>query len=122
MATVLKDNYSGYRWLDTERGDVFTGQEPVDSFGAEGALNEFYFDLSGFFEIKFDKAVVSHIAPFLLYKFDAEVKRQDVVLFWQITPSYGKKVDNILDDAERFWSLAKDSYERSIGRGITRRE
>lgn len=121
MNSVLKDDYTGYRRLVTARTGMFVGHEPVDKFGDDGSLNEFHYDLSGFFEIKFDKTVVMHIGHFLQYKFDADVKRQDVVLLWQKRPSEGHTVDNIVDDAERLWSLAKEHYFKSVGRHVQRR-
>jgi hypothetical protein len=121
MATIIKDDYTGYRWLNTVKGDVFEDKEPVDAFGDEGAQSELHYDLAGFFEIKFDKTVVAHINHFLQFKFDADIKRHDVYLFWQKRPSFGVVVDNILEDAERFWSLAKAHYIKSIGRTSSRR-
>jgi hypothetical protein len=121
MATIIKDDYAGYRWLNTVKGDVFDGKEPIDVFGDSESSSELHYDLAGFFEIKFDKSVVAHIGHFLQFKFDTLVKRQDVYLFWQKRPSSGITVDNILDDAERLWSVAKDYYKRSAGRAATRR-
>lgn len=121
MSVTIR-NFRGFRWLSGTKGDFFDGQEPIDSFGEDGATSELYYDLSGHFEAKLDESVVSHVGQFLQFKFDCEVKRQTIYLFWQKQPDFGRPVDNILDDAERLWSIVKDHYGKLLGRSAFKRE